>query len=86
MASHDNETSLTDGNHTSTFPGDKSKVLKEKLESRAVKGVKRIGRATVFVLDRFISAKIFKGAKTDYLISRKNKGVKNAKRNGITYI
>jgi hypothetical protein len=63
---------------------DKSKVLKEKLEDRAVKGVDRIGSAPVIDLDAMKAEskkKNFGGSKTAHMVSRKDKGIKNAKRN-----
>ena len=68
------------------FYMDKSKQLKSKLEERAVKGVDRIGSAPVIDLEAILASKKkknFGGAKTANQVSRKNKGIKNAKRNGI---
>ena len=67
------------------FYMDKSKHIKEKIEARHVKGVDRIGNAPVIDLDAIVvnKKKNFGGAKNASMVSRKNKGVKNAKRNGI---
>lgn len=67
------------------FYMDKSKHIKEKIEARHVKGVDRIGNAPVIDLDAIVvnKKKNFGGAKNANMVSRKNKGVKNAKRNGI---
>lgn len=67
------------------FYMDKSKYIKEKVEARAVKGVKRIGNAPVIDLEALVATKkkSFGGAKTANMVTRKNKGVKNAKRNGV---
>ncbi len=68
------------------FYMDKSKQLKSKLEERAVKGVDRIGSAPVIDLEAIIAnnkKKNFGGAKNANQVTRKNKGIKNAKRNGI---
>ncbi len=64
---------------------DKSKLIKQKVEARHVKGVDRIGNAPVVDLEALVTnkKKNFGGAKTANMVSRKNKGVKNAKRNGI---
>ena len=66
------------------FYMDKSKTLKEKVEARNVKGVERIGSAPVIDLEAILAEnkkKNFGGAKTANMVTRKNKGVKNAKRN-----
>lgn len=68
------------------FYMDRSKHIKEKVEARHVKGVDRIGSAPVIDLEALLAEnkkKSFGGAKTANMVSRKNKGVKNAKRNGI---
>lgn len=68
------------------FYMDKSKALREKLDARSVKGVDRIGSAPVVDIEQLQRAgkkKSFGGAKTANQVSRKNKGIKNAKRNGI---
>jgi ATPase subunit of ABC transporter with duplicated ATPase domains len=68
------------------FYTDKSKHLKKKLEERAVTGVERIGSAPVVDLEAMKAQnkkKNFGGAKTANMVTRKNKGIKNAKRNGI---
>ena len=63
---------------------EKSQKIKEKVEARYVKGVDRIGNAPVIDLDEILEAakkkKSFGGAKTANLVTKKNKGVKNAKR------
>ena len=69
------------------FYMDKSKYLKKKLAERAVKGVDRIGSAPVVDVEAMKLAgkkKSFGGAKTANQVTRKNKGIKNAKRNGIS--
>jgi ATPase subunit of ABC transporter with duplicated ATPase domains len=68
------------------FYMDRSKDLKEKVEQRAVKGVERISSAPIIDLEALKGEnkkKNFGGAKTANMVSRKNKGIKNAKRNGI---
>mmetsp|Transcript_1110 Transcript_1110/g.2342 ORF Transcript_1110/g.2342 Transcript_1110/m.2342 type:complete len:973 (-) Transcript_1110:136-3054(-) len=65
------------------FYMDKSKHVKEKVEARYVKGVERIGAAPIIdleELDQGKKKKSFGGAKTANMVSRKDKGVKNAKR------
>lgn len=65
------------------FYMDKSKHMKEKIESRYVKGTKRIESAPIISLEELeapAKKKSFGGAKTANLVSRKDKGVKNAKR------
>lgn len=58
-----------------------SKEMKEKIEARYVKGVEKIGTAPVIELEDLTKPKRnFGGAKTANLVSRKDKGVKNAKR------
>jgi len=63
---------------------EKSQKIKEKVEARYVKGVDRIGNAPVIDLDEILEAakkkKSFGGAKTANLVTKKNKGVKNANR------
>lgn len=66
------------------FYMDKSKTLKEKVENRAVRGVDRISSAPVIDLEAMKAEgkkKNFGGAKTAHMVTRKDKGVKNAKRN-----
>lgn len=67
------------------FYMDKSKHIKEKVEARRVRGVDGIGNAPVIDLESLVvnKKKNFGGAKTANMVSRKNKGIKNAKRNGI---
>lgn len=66
------------------FYMDKSKYIKAKVEARAVKGVDRIASAPVIDLDEIVKTKKnFGGAKNAGMVTRKNKGVKNAKRNGV---
>lgn len=65
------------------FYMEKSKVLKEKVESRYVNGVKRIESAPIVDMEEIQNIgkkKNFGGAKTAHMVSRKDKGVKNAKR------
>lgn len=67
------------------FYMDKSKFLKKKLAERAVKGVDRIGSAPVIDIEKLQAAgkkKNFGGKKGSEMVTRKNKGIKNAKRNG----
>lgn len=62
---------------------EKSKAIREKVESRYVPGVSKIESAPVIDLDALTKPKgNFGGAATANLVSRKDKGVKNAKRNG----
>lgn len=63
------------------FYMDKSKYMKEKIEARYVDGVERIESAPkVDIEDLTKPKRNFGGAKTASLVSRKDKGVKNAKR------
>ena len=63
------------------FYMDKSKKMKEKIEARYVSGIDRIGSAPVIDLEELSKPKKnFGGAKTANLVTRKDKGVKNAKR------
>lgn len=62
---------------------ERSEDFKEKIESRFINGVTRIEAAPVVSLDELeapIKKKNFGGAATAGLVSRKNKGIKNAKR------
>jgi len=63
------------------FYMEKSKDVKEKVEARAVKGLERIGSAPIVEYEEEVKKKNFGGAKTAGLVTRKDKGVKNAKRN-----
>jgi ATPase subunit of ABC transporter with duplicated ATPase domains len=64
------------------FYMDMSNKMKEKIEARYVKGVSRIESAPVVDLEALQKPKAnFGGAKTAGLVTRKDKGVKNAKRN-----
>jgi len=64
------------------FYMDKSKAVKEKIEARYFTGGARIGSAPVIDLEEMKKPKKnFGGAKTANLVTRKDKGVKNAKRN-----
>jgi ATPase subunit of ABC transporter with duplicated ATPase domains len=64
------------------FYMDKSKAIKEKIEARYFAGGARIGNAPVIDLEEMKKPKKnFGGAKTANLVTRKDKGVKNAKRN-----
>jgi len=63
------------------FYMEKSKDVKEKVEARAVKGVERIGSAPIVEYEEVVKKKNFGGAKTANMVTRKDKGVKNAKRN-----
>jgi ATPase subunit of ABC transporter with duplicated ATPase domains len=66
------------------FYMDKSKKVKEKVEARYFAGGARIGSAPVIDMEELIGVdkkkKNFGGAKTANLVTRKDKGVKNAKR------
>ena len=60
---------------------EQSKHVKEKVEARYVAGVSRIGSAPVVDLEELEKPKRnFGGAKTAHMVTRKDKGVKNAKR------
>lgn len=63
------------------FYMEKSKDIKEKVDARAVKGVERIGSAPIVEFEEEVKKKNFGGAKTANQVTRKDKGVKNAKRN-----
>eukprot|EP00569_Conticribra_weissflogii_P008144 CAMPEP_0171337532 /NCGR_PEP_ID=MMETSP0878-20121228/6736_1 /TAXON_ID=67004 /ORGANISM="Thalassiosira weissflogii, Strain CCMP1336" /LENGTH=961 /DNA_ID=CAMNT_0011839157 /DNA_START=149 /DNA_END=3034 /DNA_ORIENTATION=+ len=68
------------------FYMDKSKTFKEKVEARYVNGLERIGNAPVIDLEEIqanAKKKNFGGAKTANMVSRKDKGIKNAKRNKV---
>ena len=58
--------------------------IKEKVESRYVNGVARIGAAPIIDMEAVKAGnkkkKSFGGAKNANMVTRKNKGVKNAKR------
>ena len=63
------------------FYMEKSQHIKEKVEARYVQGVSRIESAPVIDLEALQKPKKnFGGAKTANLVTRKDKGVKNAKR------
>jgi len=64
------------------FYMEKSKAIRQKIEARYVKGLDRIGNAPIVDLEELNKPKKknFGGAKTANQVSRKNKGVKNAKR------
>lgn len=65
------------------FYMERSKEFKEKVEARYVAGIERIESAPVIDLSAIEDAgkkKNFGGSKTANMVSRKNKGVKNAKR------
>lgn len=54
---------------------------KDKIESRYVQGVDKIGSAPIIDLEELTKPKRnFGGAKTANMVTRKDKGVKNAKR------
>jgi len=60
---------------------EQSKVMREKIEARYIAGVSRIRSAPVVDLEELQKPKAnFGGAKTANLVTRKDKGVKNAKR------
>ena len=65
------------------FYMEQSKKLKEKVEARYVKGVSRIEAAPIVDLNQMEfgeKKRNFGGAKTAGMVTRKDKGVKNAKR------
>jgi ATP-binding cassette, subfamily F, member 3 len=63
------------------FYMDQSMAVKEKVEARYVSGVSRIESAPIINLEELSKPKAnFGGAKTANLVTRKDKGVKNAKR------
>ena len=63
------------------FYMEKSNKMREKIEARYVKGVERIEAAPVIDLEELTKPKRnFGGAKTAGMVTRKDKGVKNAKR------
>ena len=63
------------------FYMDKSEYIKEKVEARYVTGVDQIRSAPKVELEELVKPKRnFGGAKTANLVTRKDKGVKNAKR------
>jgi len=63
------------------FYMEKSQYMKEKIEARYVKGVDRIGSVPVIDMEEAAKPKKnFGGAKTAHMVTRKDKGIKNAKR------
>jgi ATP-binding cassette subfamily F protein 3 len=63
------------------FYMEKSEKMKEKIEARYVRGVERIEAAPVVDLEELTKPKRnFGGAKNAGMVTRKDKGVKNAKR------
>ena len=63
------------------FYMEKSKEMKKKIESRYVQGVERIGSAPIVDLEEIAKPKKnFGGSKNAGMVTRKDKGVKNAKR------
>lgn len=65
------------------FYMERSKVFKERVEARYVNGVSRIESAPVIdleLMEQDTKKKNFGGAKTAGMVTRKDKGVKNAKR------
>jgi len=63
------------------FYMDRSAAMKEKIEARYVRGVDRIEAAPVIDIEELTKPKRnFGGAATAGMVSRKDKGVKNAKR------
>jgi len=63
------------------FYMEKSKDVKAKVDARAVKGLERIGSAPIVEVEVEVKKKNFGGAKTANQVTRKDKGIKNAKRN-----
>ena len=68
------------------FYMDKTSKIKDKVEARYIKGVEeRIESAPVIDLEALSKPKAnFGGAKTAHMVTRKDKGVKNAKRNQVS--
>ena len=67
------------------FYMDRSAKVKEMVEARYVSGVDRIGKAIVVDFEEEKKkTKNFGGSKNAAMVTRKNKGVKNAKRNQIS--
>ena len=63
------------------FYMEKSKAMREKIEARYVNGLDRIGNVPVVDFEELSKPKKnFGGSKTANQVTRKNKGVKNAKR------
>lgn len=63
------------------FYMEKSKYVKEKVEARYVQGVDRIGSAPIVDFEELLKPKKnFGGSKNAGLVTRKDKGIKNAKR------
>jgi ATPase subunit of ABC transporter with duplicated ATPase domains len=63
------------------FYMEKSKFMQEKIEARYVPGVERIESAPIIDLETMLKPKgNFGGAKTAGMVTRKDKGIKNAKR------
>ena len=63
------------------FYMDRSEAMKEKIEARYVRGVERIEAAPTIDIEELTKPKKnFGGAKTAGMVTRKDKGVKNAKR------
>lgn len=63
------------------FYMDKSEKIRQKIEARYVRGVERIEAAPVIEIEELTKPKRnFGGSKTAGMVSRKDKGVKNAKR------
>jgi ATP-binding cassette, subfamily F, member 3 len=70
-----------DGDYKSYM--EKSKAIKEKVEARYIPGVKKIESAPIIDVEALLEAgkkKTFGGAATANMVTRKDKGVKNAKR------
>lgn len=68
------------------FYMDKSSAIRAKVEARYVQGVERIGKAPIIDLEELNNnkkKKNFGGAKNAGMVNRKDKGVKNAKRNKV---
>lgn len=60
---------------------EKSQTMREKIEARYVQGVERIESAPIVDLEDLTKPnRSFGGAKTAGMVTRKDKGVKNAKR------
>lgn len=62
---------------------EKSEAMRKRIEARYVPGLRRIESAPIIDLEELEKAgkrKSFGGSKTSHMVSRKDKGVKNAKR------
>mmetsp|Transcript_15740 Transcript_15740/g.23845 ORF Transcript_15740/g.23845 Transcript_15740/m.23845 type:complete len:876 (+) Transcript_15740:78-2705(+) len=82
VAIEDKKLNKYDGDYK--FYMDRSKKMKERIEARYIQGVSRIESAPVIDLEELSKPKRnFGGSKNANMVSRKNKGIKNAKRNQL---